>query len=419
MTTQPSVRASQPAIVVVLGMHRAGTSLLANILSELTGATDGPFLLANEYNEKGYWEDARIVAIHERVLAKLKREWGAMRSSFPYPEQWWASTELHAEREDLKALVAERTHASSERGAPWVVKDPRMSRLFPLWTSILSELGIRADAVLALRHPAAVAASLAKRDGFPPSLSWALWLSHYTDAILDARQYIRLVVPYDNWFAAPEETLRSILSNLDLGEIDEEKAVGAVRSVADPKLRHHKGDGDAPKLLTAMFEQLKSWPPGGDAPEALIAIASGVKDTLAAFQAWQIAEEDEHYLADAQRRREEQLQPTVDRLAIALSEYEAMLEWEKSEHRRAAKVIEMRDNEITALKQELASAQSQNVRAEAALAHSNAELEAKERQISDLLRSLNHFQQIAGQDLSLHVKLTRLIRDHFDRGENE
>ena len=61
----------KPPAVIVLGMHRSGTSLLAEVLSRL-GLDLGPLedlLPADAGNARGYWEPKRLVAIDDRILS--------------------------------------------------------------------------------------------------------------------------------------------------------------------------------------------------------------------------------------------------------------------------------------------------------------------------------------------------------------
>ncbi|HEX4083658.1 MAG TPA: hypothetical protein VHY22_02010, partial [Chthoniobacteraceae bacterium] len=54
--------------IVVLGMHRSGTSAFTGLLS-LLGVDLGPSLLAaSSANEAGYWEHGGVVTVHERLL---------------------------------------------------------------------------------------------------------------------------------------------------------------------------------------------------------------------------------------------------------------------------------------------------------------------------------------------------------------
>ena len=77
--TPPSPSTHAPSAILVLGMHRSGTSALAGSLA-LTGVALGDDLLpANEGNVTGYWEHRRLIALNERVLASLGATWHDIR----------------------------------------------------------------------------------------------------------------------------------------------------------------------------------------------------------------------------------------------------------------------------------------------------------------------------------------------------
>ena len=66
----PSSRA-----VLVLGMHRSGTSALARGLEMLGVYLGNDFLSPQPDNPTGYWEDRNIYELNERLLAAFGLKW--------------------------------------------------------------------------------------------------------------------------------------------------------------------------------------------------------------------------------------------------------------------------------------------------------------------------------------------------------
>src|SRR5215510_8648831 len=62
-------------IVVVLGMHRSGTSLLANLLTALGVDLGGNLLPADANNQAGYWEQQEIYHTQDALLEQLSGNW--------------------------------------------------------------------------------------------------------------------------------------------------------------------------------------------------------------------------------------------------------------------------------------------------------------------------------------------------------
>ena len=95
--TRPAANAERNCLLVV-GMHRSGTSALTRVIN-LHGAFLGRELLppAPE-NESGFWENRAIFALHERWLAELGRSWYDSR---PLPPDWKDSAWGVAARADI------------------------------------------------------------------------------------------------------------------------------------------------------------------------------------------------------------------------------------------------------------------------------------------------------------------------------
>ena len=149
-------------LVLVMGMHRSGTSLLGGVLQRLGVALPGDVIAADQHNPAGYFEWDQIVAIQERLLIDLERWWPSAEGCLPLPADWLVHPATLAAREQIRALlVAEQ---ALQRG-PWGLKDPRCSRLLPLWLDLAEDLGLPLRLILACRDPAEVVTSLVQRDG--------------------------------------------------------------------------------------------------------------------------------------------------------------------------------------------------------------------------------------------------------------
>ncbi|WP_257168127.1 sulfotransferase family protein [Bradyrhizobium sp. SRS-191] len=185
---------SQAYACIVLGMHRSGTSALAHLLSCL-GATL-PLRLSppGPDNPEGYFEPAMLVALHERLLTAAGSVWFDVK---PFS--------LAAVPRDVAAgLIGEMVQAMAEdfpEAALPVIKDPRMCRFFPLFRQVLGLAGRESCVVLALRHPAEVAASLATRNRMSASYAGLLWARHVIAAEQDSRDVPRITLRYEDMLA--------------------------------------------------------------------------------------------------------------------------------------------------------------------------------------------------------------------------
>ena len=240
--------------LLVLGMHRSGTSALTRVLS-LLGAKL-PAKILNEHqpavdNERGHWEPEEIMLLHEEILESAGSKWDAWEAINP---QWFESDIAILFKHNLIELLKQ-----NYVDAPlFVVKEPRLCRLIPLWQNALSELRIQPKAVLTLRNPLDVAASLEKRDGFSPYKSYLLWLRHVLDAERQSRNWPRAIVTYDqllkNWQGVADHISQKTgivwprQSSLSAVEID---------SFLTPNLRHHSHSVDTLRACPEVADWVK------------------------------------------------------------------------------------------------------------------------------------------------------------------
>ena len=203
---------SRPVALLVLGMHRSGTSAVARALN-LCGVALGDALMpARADNPAGFWEHAEVVQVHDALLAALGMAWDDPR---PMPVGWLDSDGARQAQDALEAIVR-RDFAQVPL---WAVKDPRLCRLVPLWRRMLAGLDIQVRALLVGRHPGEVAASLAARDGLAVETSGLLWARHLLDAVGDTGGLRRVAVDYDALLRDPQAELARIADGLDLSLI--------------------------------------------------------------------------------------------------------------------------------------------------------------------------------------------------------
>jgi len=185
-----SVKRSRRAIIV-LGMHRSGTSALARTLN-LCGVDLGSNLMppGPEDNVKGFWEHLNIFQANEKLLHGLNSSWDDVRA---LPDRWWTSDFAEAYKLEIISVL-ERDFSNSPF---WGVKDPRICRFLPLWHPILEQTDNKPFFLIIVRNPLEVVASLSKRDGFSKGKSCLLWLKHLIESEKGTRNSSRVFVTYD------------------------------------------------------------------------------------------------------------------------------------------------------------------------------------------------------------------------------
>ncbi|HSB35622.1 MAG TPA: glycosyltransferase, partial [Thermoanaerobaculia bacterium] len=242
----------RPSALLILGMHRSGTSALAGCLYHLRVRFGGPLLPANFANEKGYFEHAEVVAIHDELLRRLGT---SALDPLPLPDGWEKGPAAQAARERLRALLFRNFGGASL----WAVKDPRLCSLLPLWLPLLEEMGVEPRFILMLRSPWQTARSLERRDGLATWESLDLWFRHTTVSEETTRGLRRTVLSYDRLLSEPEPTLARLAEALSVTW--PEPLAGARDSVLgflEPSLRHWDSaalpDGVPPALAQAVTD---------------------------------------------------------------------------------------------------------------------------------------------------------------------
>ena len=214
-----ALRASSSPVegVIVLGMHRSGTSVVTRLISLLGLALCHPddLLAGVPGNPRGHWESKSLVSFDSRLLGELESTW------FCPPALEPAEIAMRLAPHRARALsLLHRAHPVR----PFVWKDPRACLLLPFWASAL---GRRVVHVIVARHPMEVTESLEHRNGFSTAHGLALWERYSRLALLGSADRPTVLCTYDEVLAEPvgwSLRLAAFLRDLgvDVPHIDEQ-----------------------------------------------------------------------------------------------------------------------------------------------------------------------------------------------------
>lgn len=253
----PAVNGShtESTLIVVLGMHRGGTSAITRAMETL-GADFGTNLgrpVAGE-NDKGFFEDLDIHRINAELLHAARASWDSLT---PIDLDRIAPAMLDVFRERATAVLREKC-----RTKIFALKDPRLSRLLPFWMPVFERSGMRIFYVIAIRNPISVARSLKRRDRFSLEKSCRLWLAHMVPAIRATDGQRRVLVDYDSLIDAPIAELTRVSTCLGFALNAQRVAIYA-QEFLDNRLRHWQGTPEefdaahaAPQLAQRLFQAL-------------------------------------------------------------------------------------------------------------------------------------------------------------------
>jgi hypothetical protein len=298
--------------ILVVGMHRSGTSVLSGILGGLGLMLPGPDDLWDpEPSNPEHFESKSMVIFDEHLFEFLGGSWHGPPD---LSTGWETRPELRAFDDEARRAA---TRAFSDEG-PVVWKDPRACLLLPYWQRLLP--GPLAT-VFIWRSPVEVARSLQQRDGFTAALGAALW-ERYNRAALDALVGTEVyVTSYDELMGDPVGLCHNLGDWLDsLEGLASRRGtwdLGGAAGVVTETLRHQSIDPDEPLLDS--HEQLA---------ERLRQLAGAHRSLPAADLAppspWGTAIIEEHRLVVQASRRVGALEKACHTAAVASERLQAI-----------------------------------------------------------------------------------------------
>lgn len=220
----------QELLVVVLGMHRGGTSTVTRALDCVGVSLGEKHLQAREDNKKGFWEDREVVSLNEDALAIIDQSWFSLRSLNDSDVEAIESAGLIKR---ASSLLQERLCVNPRFG----FKDPRTTKLLVFWRRVFELQGWRPFYVFVTRNPKSVAMSLLERDQFAHEHSYLLWLEHVLSALSHADLHNTLLIDYDELLASPSSDLNRLAEFLK-APLDDKKVANYTERFLERDLRH-------------------------------------------------------------------------------------------------------------------------------------------------------------------------------------
>ncbi|MFO7599365.1 MAG: sulfotransferase [Candidatus Desulfacyla sp.] len=220
-------------VVIVLGMSRSGTSLLAKGINVLGVELGHNLLPPTAANPKGHWENVDIFDINERLLNMIGSSWHSLALT---GEIDFSSHCFDPVKSAARAVIENL----ASRYPIWGFKDPRACRLLPFWQEILNEYAVDIHYIVCLRSPIDVALSLKRRNHFGKRKSLLLWLAHvyWMAKFIDNDRSI--IVQYEELMNRAHAQLNRIADFLNIDISDKQKAIDEYcNSFLDTDLCHH------------------------------------------------------------------------------------------------------------------------------------------------------------------------------------
>ncbi|HID98754.1 MAG TPA: glycosyltransferase [Thiotrichaceae bacterium] len=393
--------------LIVLGMHRSGTSVVARLLN-MMGAYFSPekeIVPPTTANPKGYWERWDILCLQEDLLKKgLGITWDNI-NQFKTSD---ITPEIQAEfepkaREIVLGLDAHR---------PWMMKDPRFCLLLPFWRPLL-EIPV---CVYVHRSPVQVAQSLKKREDFSMMLGVALWEKYTLQGLANIADIPRILVSHEELMSNPIAAVKKLYQDLLDCEVQGLRLPSEkeIRAFIEPKYFHEHGDtclqnayiNHQQAILFEAFENASIFQ-----LEPLPTLSEGAAEILQAYQErFEIAQETSR-LQEALETREQEI---VERDTEIAKRNTEIAERDGEIAERDTKVayrdseIAWRDKELTNLRQALHTQEENRLRYLAQVASYQNQLLVAENQANWLNQEISQHEH---QKQALQTELQNQITD--------
>lgn len=264
--------------LIVLGMHRSGTSVLARVLNLMGAyfAPEGMSTGANRENPKGFWERRDVRELNDYVLHGAGCDWNRVAEFDVDAVPGEIAAGFHAR--------ASRLVLEMDAHRPWFIKEPRLCLLLPLWLRLF-ELPV---AVHIVRHPLEVAASLRTRNAIPLPAGLALWEKYVGSALSAAAGLPSVQVSHRRLMTEPMPEIARLHAALcDLGvpglRMPTEREIAAF--IRPELYREREAQGDLVEHADASQVRLfKEMERGTSAFEPMDGISSATRQALIAYE---------------------------------------------------------------------------------------------------------------------------------------
>lgn len=243
--------------IIVLGMPRGGTSLLADMVRRW-GAEAGPehdLLQADQWNPQGYWEYVPLKRLNDELLASVGANERVPPSNPALLED--KATDPYFEQKAL-ALIAQMRAS----GNIWFWKDPRLAILLPFWKKLWQDVVY----IVSVRHPLEtiqsqqkMASAILPSDHVPISAGLLYWQYFMLTLLQNIESSPRkLFIAYDQLIQHPTAECERLCAFLDQQcgiTADPEHRIEAMNQAVNGTLRHYQTSAALLEAPTATQEQ--------------------------------------------------------------------------------------------------------------------------------------------------------------------
>lgn len=244
--------------VIVLGMHRSGTSSVAGALAQAGAAAPLTLMPPAEDNPKGFWESSAVAEFNDRLLGLHGSNWHDWRPL--------GDPAVHM-TPDLFADAGRLLAAEFAQAQTIVLKDPRMCRLAPFWNAALAQAGYRVVVISPVRPPSEVAASLVSRNAMSRSHALRLWMRHVLEAERFSRGLPRRVVLWPAFLTEWRADLNGLIAETGLPLTLDAEAERRIDAFLSHDLHRQSDTARTPDMVAGTYSDLTQIARHGEHPD--------------------------------------------------------------------------------------------------------------------------------------------------------
>ena len=174
--------------ILVLGMHRSGTSAIARVLNLMGVYFGGEHVSTgrSDQNVKGFWERRDVRDLNDDMLFGARCDWDCVAD--------FDLDEVAGETKSAYVEAAADIVLNMDAHRPWFIKEPRLCLLLPVWRQALEN----PFCIHVLRNPLEIAHSLRTRNGIPIRAGLALWEIYSLHAVNASAGLPRVFVSFED-----------------------------------------------------------------------------------------------------------------------------------------------------------------------------------------------------------------------------
>jgi hypothetical protein len=216
----------EKSFIFIIGMHRSGTSLVANLLNKagaFLGESDD-LLPPNFDNRYGFYENKEFVEINDKILEKFGLQWDSAKTP-----DFEKKIDLKKEKELANEFIKEISSGHNVVA----FKDPRATLTLPFWRDIID---VDIKVLFVRRNPLEICASLKKRNNFSKKKSLTIWENYKRQGLKNIEGLDTLFVNYDDILDNPFPNFVRMLKFLDVEY--NESILKKMYFTLDPEVKH-------------------------------------------------------------------------------------------------------------------------------------------------------------------------------------